>query len=111
MKKNDLLKLALLSLAGSLCLSAQVAYTANQELAMTKCSKPAKPPSDDETNENDANVPTDDQSDDSNGNTSRVDKQRKSAARKVIEGIGPSNTTLNVERKSAAQRSMEVETD
>lgn len=44
----------------------------------------------------------------------KLDKQQpkpdlgagKSAARKVIEGIGPSNSTA-VERKSAARRSME----
>ena len=48
-------------------------------------------------------------------NISKMDKQQpahveetgKSAARKVIEGIGPSNSLGKVERKSAARRSME----
>jgi hypothetical protein len=48
-------------------------------------------------------------------NLSKLDKQQrkpavetgKSAARRVIEGIGPSNSATKVERKSAARKSME----
>ncbi|PIS02228.1 MAG: hypothetical protein COT85_06765 [Chlamydiae bacterium CG10_big_fil_rev_8_21_14_0_10_42_34] len=108
MKKYNLLKLVAVAFVAGVCTSGQTPNTANQELAMTRCTKPAN----------------DDSSDDTRGRrrsdggcgrcTSEVEnqsdsqsKKRKSAASKVIEGLDAETVAAN--QKSAAQKAMEAE--
>ena len=49
MKKYNLLKLVALAFVAGVCTSGQTPNTANQELAMTRCTKPANDDSSDDT--------------------------------------------------------------
>lgn len=89
-------ELAILGLATILCFSGQVAHKGNQELTTAKYPVLAK--EEGVKKEEPACSP------------SKVDKPKikgKSAARRVIEGIGPSNSMVDADRKSAARKSME----
>lgn len=99
MEKKDFVKLAILGVAVSICMSAQIAHPGKQ-VAMTKCYKP-------EPQENGDG--SDDQSngDNNSEDMSQLDQQAsimegKSAAKRVIEGIHSSSTTVPLPRKSAA---------
>lgn len=108
MKKNDVVKLAVVSLAAGFCLSGQVARETNQEGAMTKSSK-ATAGVDTDTDGSNSGLAQQQSEDQASQNM--MDK-RKGAAKRVVRGEEKSNTSANTEtRKSAAQIAIDRETE
>jgi hypothetical protein len=90
MKKINLIQFAVASLV---CISGQAPSNANQALAMTKS------PQSTASNTSKA------------GSQKRVQVRAKSAARKVIEGINSSLSSVDGKPSSAAKRSVDAESN
>jgi len=101
-------KIVAIALAAGFCMSGQIPLKSNQDLAMAPCLNRVS----EEENRIDSerDQPDPDRSEfESQKPKSLSSATGKSAARRVIEGIGPSNTTMNAPRKSAAQKAIEAE--
>lgn len=97
MKKVDFVKLIVVGIVASFCISGQKPFQDNKEIAMSKCTKTTSDTDGDSNGKQNPSPPDDEQM--------YKDATNKSAAQRVVEGC--SNSSINGKRKSAAQRAME----
>lgn len=111
MRKNDFVQLAIVGLVASFCISGQAAREDRREVAMSKCTRDTSDTPNQGSNcdgNGSCPAPGADAQSQSDKLAPSPEAGRKSAARKVVEGNHPSNTSFHV-RKGAAKKAMEAE--